>query len=659
MKKQFYIFLILIFILGLVPINFSEAITQNQISAEVQIVCTDGNNNWFSGSGTIIDPKGIILTNRHVIEKANKNTCIVGLINSINEEPNFGSKENPNLAEVKYYTTSNDMDAAILYLDNKTNKTYPYVNIWNSDSSTLKFGDKIEIVGFPGIGGSTVTYTSGDFSGYGSMADKTKNFIKTTAAIEHGNSGGSAYSSNGQFIGIPTFVIRGELNSISYIFSVNVIKQWLSNVLGSEYQGKIIENQATTDSNMTIQDDITPPDISGLDFLLGIKIWGSSDKKNAYNFSTRFYDESVYSEWPAASDASGIKGYYIYWGTNINANAFIDGSFQTNRSISKTFPSYGIYYLIIQAQDKAGNLSQKVISTYNYGVLPEWITKDPVQYSIVTNRPDYFYLYDYSNGTKGNLLATIKFDSSKTQSVKVPTNNLFIEWDGVENKDFVTKTTVYFDKGNPVDVCSKYSYLSANPDPVAFDNCYYKYVDYGFKETENDNIIKTGIDINSSYRFVMRQYTPVVKDGTYSGQFGIFNLISTKKIPLKIDPFPQKMSGKILLQVQSHGEAWYVNPQNKKRYYMANGNEAYRIMKYLGVGITNKDLDKIKNDKNFAKKHSGKIFLQVEAHGEAFYIDFNGNTHYLKDGSAAYTIMRDLGLGITNNDLSKILEANL
>ena len=92
---------------------------------------------------------------------------------------------------------------------------------------------------------------------------------------------------------------------------------------------------------------------------------------------------------------------------------------------------------------------------------------------------------------------------------------------------------------------------------------------------------------------------------------------------------------------------------------MANGNEAYRIMKYLGVGITNKDLDKIKNDKNFAKKHSGKIFLQVEAHGEAFYIDFNGNTHYLKDGSAAYTIMRDLGLGITNNDLSKILEANL
>ena len=120
-----------------------------------------------------------------------------------------------------------------------------------------------------------------------------------------------------------------------------------------------------------------------------------------------------------------------------------------------------------------------------------------------------------------------------------------------------------------------------------------------------------------------------------------------------------RLKGKILLQVENHGEAYYVNPKDSQMYYMADGNEAYRIMHYLGVGITNSDLDKIKNDKNFAKKHSGKIFLQVEAHGEAYYIDFDGNAHYLKDGSAAYNIMRDLGLGITNNDLDKIPVGNL
>lgn len=136
MKKQFTIFLVSVFVLGLVPVNFSLAVIQNQVDAEVQIVCTDGNDNWVSGSGTIIDPNGIILTNKHVIERAYKNTCLVGFIRSISQDPDFGTEGNYNLAEVKYYTTSSDMDAAILYLDNPTNKTYPYINIWNSNSDS-------------------------------------------------------------------------------------------------------------------------------------------------------------------------------------------------------------------------------------------------------------------------------------------------------------------------------------------------------------------------------------------------------------------------------------------------------------------------------------------------------------------------------------------
>lgn len=119
------------------------------------------------------------------------------------------------------------------------------------------------------------------------------------------------------------------------------------------------------------------------------------------------------------------------------------------------------------------------------------------------------------------------------------------------------------------------------------------------------------------------------------------------------------LKGKILLQVESHGEAWYVNPKDGLKYYMANGDEAYNVMRNFGVGITNKDLEKIKIDKILAKKNSGKIFLQVEAKGEAYYIDFNGVAHYLKDGAAAYEIMRSLGLGVTNNDLNKIIEGNL
>lgn len=122
----------------------------------------------------------------------------------------------------------------------------------------------------------------------------------------------------------------------------------------------------------------------------------------------------------------------------------------------------------------------------------------------------------------------------------------------------------------------------------------------------------------------------------------------------KAEDLSSKLKGRILLQVESKGEAWYVNPKDSKRYYMANGAEAYNIMRNLGVGVTNKDLDKIKNDKNVAKKQQGKIFLQVESKGEAYYIDSNSNANYLKDGDAAYQIMRKLGLGIKTSDLNKI-----
>jgi len=125
-------------------------------------------------------------------------------------------------------------------------------------------------------------------------------------------------------------------------------------------------------------------------------------------------------------------------------------------------------------------------------------------------------------------------------------------------------------------------------------------------------------------------------------------------ICIKAATTPNNLNGRILLQVESKGEAWYVNPKDGLRYYMADGNEAFQIMKTLGVGISNKDLNRIKTDANYRKKFIGKILLQVESHGEAYYISFNGRYNYLKDGASAYEVMRKLGLGISNKDLAKI-----
>ena len=118
--------------------------------------------------------------------------------------------------------------------------------------------------------------------------------------------------------------------------------------------------------------------------------------------------------------------------------------------------------------------------------------------------------------------------------------------------------------------------------------------------------------------------------------------------------FVAKVRGKIFLQVESVGEAWYINPKDEKKYYLKNGDEALKIMKSAGIGISNKDLDKMKKDKVFALKNKGKIFLQVEDFGQAFYVDFNGDLNYLENGQSAYEFMRKNGVGITNKDIRKI-----
>ncbi len=67
------------------------------------------------------------------------------------------------------------------------------------------------------------------------------------------------------------------------------------------------------------------------------------------------------------------------------------------------------------------------------------------------------------------------------------------------------------------------------------------------------------------------------------------------------------VTGKILLQVEQHGEAWYVNPSNGKRYYLGRPHDALRIMRNLGLGITKENLKKI----SFGSGPIEKVVLPV------------------------------------------------
>jgi len=116
------------------------------------------------------------------------------------------------------------------------------------------------------------------------------------------------------------------------------------------------------------------------------------------------------------------------------------------------------------------------------------------------------------------------------------------------------------------------------------------------------------------------------------------------------------LTGNILLQVQSRGEAWYIYPGNGQRYYLKDGTAAFALMRSLGLGISESDYNKLAAG-NTALRASvkGKIVLRVQARGEAYFLcPRTGTLSYLKDGAAAYSVMRQCGLGITNADLAKV-----
>ena len=135
----------------------------------------------------------------------------------------------------------------------------------------------------------------------------------------------------------------------------------------------------------------------------------------------------------------------------------------------------------------------------------------------------------------------------------------------------------------------------------------------------------------------------------------------TAKVKAAENTLAQKLTGRILLQVESYGRAWYVYPKDNTRYYLQNGDEAYSLMKKLSLGVNTEDLNKIpvkkeqSADSSLVAKLKGYILLDVKNKGEAWYLNpVDGLRYYLKDGKAAYNLMRSLGLGVNNYNLQKI-----
>ena len=113
-----------------------------------------------------------------------------------------------------------------------------------------------------------------------------------------------------------------------------------------------------------------------------------------------------------------------------------------------------------------------------------------------------------------------------------------------------------------------------------------------------------------------------------------------------------KYLGYIFLAVEKHGEAYYYYPVDKKGYYLGRPADAFNVMRTLGLGATH---DFITNTTYFPTSVVGRILLDVQSHGEAYYIyPKDRKKYYLGRPDDAYNIMRSLGLGISNTNLTAL-----
>ncbi|NIM95113.1 MAG: trypsin-like serine protease [Anaerolineales bacterium] len=162
----------------------------------------------WSGSGSILTSEGLILTNAHVIDNRYDDYTYLGVaVLEQSDEPPI-MKYMAEVVAVDY-----GLDLAVIRIisdinGNAITPNLPFVSL--GDSDTLDIGDNLRILGYPTIGGNTITFTNGSVSGFTQERGVDgRAWIKTDATIAGGNSGGVAANAQGELIGIPTQVSAG------------------------------------------------------------------------------------------------------------------------------------------------------------------------------------------------------------------------------------------------------------------------------------------------------------------------------------------------------------------------------------------------------------------------------------------------------------------
>jgi serine protease Do len=175
------------------------------------------------GSGVVVDTKGYIITNRHVIEKADRIRV------RLQDDP-------PGVQhDAKVVGSDQETDLAVIKIE--SDKTLPTAKIGNSDS--MQVGDWVLAIGSPF--GLQATVTAGIVSAKGRNivpGRQFQSFVQTDAAINPGNSGGPLVNMAGEVIGINTAILT-ETNAyagVGFAMPSNTVVTVYNQIIGPEHK---------------------------------------------------------------------------------------------------------------------------------------------------------------------------------------------------------------------------------------------------------------------------------------------------------------------------------------------------------------------------------------------------------------------------------------
>ena len=197
-----------------------------------------------TGSGVIVSPDGLIITNYHVIEDAS-------------EIEVTSNKNKTYMAEIIGSDPATDL--AVLKI--KTNESLPFIPF--GDSELARVGEWVLAVGNPFNLNSTVTagIISAKSRDLNERDSKNQSFIQTDAAVNMGNSGGALVNTNGELIGINTAISSITGGFVGYSFAVpsNIVRKVFEDLIeyGNVQKGLLGVSGSALNAELAEKFDIT------------------------------------------------------------------------------------------------------------------------------------------------------------------------------------------------------------------------------------------------------------------------------------------------------------------------------------------------------------------------------------------------------------------